>query len=114
MSNKIETWITRFVVVAYGLACLLAAIYESNSKKCDMEKCEKTELVSTEDTNMKQPMCLWLAEKDCGKQLLVLVKWRTGSGSRSIRMSSRQRSSSAVSRLAIISSAMSCLRLRYS
>ena len=62
MSNKIETWITRFVVVAYGLACLLAAIYESNSKKCDMEKCEKTELVSTEDTNMKQPMCLWLAE----------------------------------------------------
>ena len=62
MSNKIETWITRLVVVAYGLACLMAAICESKSKECNMENCKKTDLVSTEDTNMKLPMCLWLAE----------------------------------------------------
>lgn len=63
MSNKIETWITRSVVVAYGLACLMAAICESKTKECDMENREKTKLVSTEDTNMKLPMCLWLAER---------------------------------------------------
>lgn len=58
MSRKLEFWITRTVVVVYGLACLLAVVYEHHTKN-DMKK-NNCELCN--DTQANGGMLIWLKE----------------------------------------------------
>ncbi len=58
MNRKVESWLTRTVVVIYGLACLLAVVYDHKAKH-DM-KSNNYELSNAPQAS--GGMLIWLKE----------------------------------------------------
>lgn len=59
MKDKVEYWLTRIAVVAYGLACLLAVVCNNNAKNdMNTKKCETTCC----DTQQQAGQLMWLKE----------------------------------------------------
>ena len=59
MKDKVEFWLTRIMVVAYGLACLLAVVCNNNAENNMKTNLCKTPCGDTQQTTAK---LLWLKE----------------------------------------------------
>ena len=57
MNSKVEFWLIRTVVVAYGLACLIAVVCNNTNIDMKANICE-----SCGDTQQKNGMLIWLKE----------------------------------------------------